>query len=310
MRSLSRLIVVLIFAPLAACGSFTAGVEAPDLASDAARLESQVRIGETTRPQVHALLGEPLFANESWGVELYRQEQSDVATEWMVVLMVPVPGWTEVRDYRLYPLLVYESSGVVAGLAAGRYAEHHRGDGAFKSPEGTSAEVLGFTLAVDACDEPACLWLVAPADRSVSMLRAPPAAGACVINIAKPENGLEIALDGQGLMSSSVSTYGASDALPAEPWFARITVSSGKHTVRATPTGPALAIGGELVQTIDCRGDQLFVVRVLPEFRQPTSFFSRAQLTGEIQVLHSPDAVLADARLILFHGDRSLAPNH
>jgi hypothetical protein len=228
----------------------------------------------------------------------------------MVVLMVPVPGWTEVRDYRLYPLLVYESSGVVAGLAAGRYAEHHRGDGAFKSPEGTSAEVLGFTLAVDACDEPACLWLVAPADRSVSMLRAPPAAGACVINIAKPENGLEIALDGQGLMSSSVSTYGASDALPAEPWFARITVSSGTHTVRATPTGPALAIGGELVQTIDCRGDQLFVVRVLPEFRQPTSFFSRAQLTGEIQVLHSPDAVPADARLILFHGDRSLAPNH
>jgi hypothetical protein len=310
MRSLSRLIVVLSFAPLAACGSFTAGVEAPDLAADAARFESQVRIGETTRPQVHALLGEPLFANESWGVELYRQEQSDVATEWMVVVLVPVPGWTEVRDYRLYPLLVYTSSGVVAGLAAGRYAEHHRGDGASKSPEGMSAEVLGFMLAVDACDEPSCLWLVAPADRSVPMLRAPPAAAACVINIAKPENGLEIALDGQGLMSSSGSTYGASDALPAEPWFARITVPSGTHTVRATPTGPALAIGGELIQTIDCRGDQLFVVRVLPEFRQSTSFFSRAQLTGEIQVLHSPDAVPDDARLILFHGDRSLAPNH
>ena len=286
------------------CFGFTAGVEEPDLTAQAAQVHSRIVPGTTTRQEVRALLGTPIFESRDWGVELYRSEQTDTSTEWMVVLLVPVPGWTEVRDYRLYPLVVYSPSDVVQGLGAGQYAEHHRGDGAFKSPEGTSAEVLGFTVAVDPCDERTCVWLLAPAERSVAYLRAPPAPGHCVINLRKPENGVEVALGQQARMSSIGSGSGLGDSVPAEPWYARIPVSPGTHTLRATPTGPSLAVAGELLRTIDCRGDQLFVVHVASQFQKATSFFSRAQLTGDIQVVESADAVPSGARAILFHGAR------
>lgn len=291
------------------CFGFTAGVDEPDLTTQAAQVQSRFVPGTATRAEVRARLGTPIFESPDWGVELYRSDQSDVSTEWLVILMVPVPGWTEVRDYRLYPLIIYSSSGVVEGVGAGRYEEHHMGSmgsGMLKSPGGTDTDVLGFTLAVDACDEPACLWLVAPADRSVPLLRTPPASGTCVMNLARPDNGVEVALDDQTLLRSTGSSSGWSDSVPAPPWFARVTVLPGTHTIRATPTGSALAVGGELVQTIDCRGDQWFVVRIAGQFQKASTFFSRAHFTGEVQVLDSPDAIPDDARLILFHNDRSL----
>ena len=311
--TLQRLTACSVTLLLAACGTFTAGVEEPDLSAKSARIEAEIHPGQTTREEVRARLGAPIFESLDWGVELYRSDESDASTEWLVVLMVPVPGWTEVRNYRLYPLIVYSSSGVVEGLGAGRYEEHHSGgmtSGVPKTPSGTNATVLGFTLAVDACDEPACLWLLAPADRSVASLRAPPAPGRCVLNVAKPANGVEFALDDQKLLRSIGSGSSWGDSVPAEPWFARVTVSPGAHTIRVAPTGPALAVGGELHQTIDCRGDQWFVVRVAQRFEKPTSFFSREQLTGEIQVLESPDSIPDDARLILFHNDRALTAAH
>ena len=295
------------------CFGFTAGVEEPDLTTQAAQVQSRIVPGTTTRPEVRARLGTPIFESPDWGVELYRSDQSDVSTDWLVILMVPVPGWTEVREYRLYPLIVYSSSDVVEGIGVGRYEEHHMdsmGSGVLKSPGGTDAEVLGFTLAVDACDKPACIWLVAQADRSVPLLRTPPAPGTCVMNLAKPDNGVEVALDDQTLLRSTGSGSGWGDSAPAEPWFARITVSPGTHTVRATPMAPSLAVAGELRQTIDCRGNQWFVVRIVRQFQKASSFLSRERLTGEVQVLDSPDAIPDDARLILLHNDRSLTASH
>jgi hypothetical protein len=115
-----------------------------------------------------------------------------------------------------------------------------------------------------------------------------------------------VALDQQARMSSigSGSGSGWGDSVPAEQWYARIQVSPGTHTVRATSTGPSLAVTGELLRTIDCKGDQLFVVHVASQFQKATSFFSRAQLTGDIQVFESADAVPSGARAILFHGAR------
>jgi len=72
----------------------------------------------------------------------------------------------------------------------------------------------------------------------------------------------------------------------------------------------SLAVGGELIQTIDCRRDQWFVVRIAQQFQRASSFFSRAQLTSAVQVLDSPDTIPDDARLILFHNDRSLTTDH
>jgi len=293
----------------AGCYGFTAGVEEPNLAAQSAQLQSRIEPGTTTRPEVHRLLGTPIFESREWGVELYRSDQTDISTYWLGILMVPIPDWPEVREYRLYPVVVYSTAGVVQGVGAGRYEEHHRGIGVPKSPGGTNADILGFTLAVEACDEPSCIWLMAPADRGATLLRAPPASGRCVINLAKPDNGVEIVLDDKTRLRSNGSNFGWSQSVPAEPWFARITVPRGTHTVRAVPTGSSLSVAGELHQTLDCRGDQLFVVRVARQFLKAGSITGRAQLTGEIQVRESADAIPDEARVILYHGDRSLAPS-
>lgn len=296
----------------AGCYGFTAGVEEPNLAVQSAQLESRIEPGTTTRPEVRRLLGTPIFESPEWDVELYRSDQTDISTDWLGILMVPIPAWTEVREYRLYPVVVYSTSGVVQGVGAGRYEEHHKGSmgsGVLKSPDGTNADVLGFMLAVEACDEPSCIWLVAPADRSVPLLRAPPASGRCAINLAKPDNGVEIVLDDKTRLRSNGSSSGWSESVPAAPWFARITVPPGTHTVRAVPTGSSLAVAGELNQTIDCQGDQLFVVRVVRQFLKAGSPVGRAQLTGEIQVLESEDAIPDEARVILYHDDNPLTPS-
>ena len=285
---------------------FTAGVEESDLAAKSARIESQIRPGQNTRQEVRARLGTPIFESSDWGVELYLSD-ADVAIEWAVVLLVPFP--MAVREFRLYPLVVYSSSDVVQGIGAGQFAELPSQTG-WNSPGGTGADVLGFTLAIDPCDEPWCLWLLAPADRSVPSLRAPPAPGRCVINIAKPDNGVQVALDDRTLLRSIGWSYGGDNSVPAGSWFARVSVAPGTHTVRATPMGLSLFVGGELIQTIDCRGDQWFVVRVARHFQKASSFFNRAQLTGEVQVFDSLDAIPDDARLILFHNNRSLTAAH
>ena len=59
---------------------------------------------------------------------------------------MPVPGWTEVRKYRLYPLVVYSPAGVVQGFGAGRYEERHQDNSGLKAPAATNADVLGFTV--------------------------------------------------------------------------------------------------------------------------------------------------------------------
>lgn len=295
--------------PLAGCFGFTSGVDEPDLPARTAQLQSRILPGATTRQEVRGLLGMPIYASPAWGVEVYRSDETDTSTDWLVVLMVPVPGWTEVRDYRLYPLVVYSPAGVVESIATGSYAEHHRGgmiNGAMKSPGSANADALGFTLVVDACDEPTCLWLLAPAARGLTDLRAPPATGRCILDLAKPGNGIEASVDDSIRLRSNGTSFGWNETLAAEPWFARVAVEPGVHTVRATHTGPSLAVGGELRRAIECRGDQLFVVRVAARFEPAGSFFGRARLAGEIEVLDSADSIPDDARLILFHGNQSL----
>lgn len=301
-RTLVRLLACSVALLLTACFTFTSGVEEPDLASESARVASQIEVGQTTRQEVRRLLGTPIFEDPSWGIELYRSKHTDMSTEWLVAPL-PVPGWVKFVDYRLYPLIVYSSSDVVEGIGAGRYTEDNVEDGP-KRPRGTGAEVLGITLAIDPCEEPWCLWLLAPADRSVPTLRAPPAPGRCVINIRSPDQGVKVALDDRTLLRRMVPGSQCCDFIATGPWFVRVTVSPGKHEVRATPTRwfdrspgkhKVLATPSgwpdgvdSLVQTIDCRGDQWFVVSI----------------AREIEVLDSPDAIPEDARLILFHNDR------
>jgi len=306
-RSIARTLAPFAAVLLAGCFSFTTGVEEPDLQGEATAFDATLRIGETKRPQVHELLGEPLFSSDTWGVEFYRRNQSDLSTEWLVVLMVPVPAWTQTRDYRLYPLVVYDPSGVVRGFDTGHYAEHYREEVGLKSPESADAQALGFTLVVQPCPQPACLWLLAPADMSAVILTESSAVDRCTINIAKPPNGTRILLDGREMLATSGTVSFMSDSMPAEPWFIQIAVPPGQHVLKVA-SALALAAAGELTSVMSCNAAERKFITVDREFQRPERAFGRSRLTGTIEIHDAPPDVPEGWRLILFGNGRSWVP--
>lgn len=295
---------------VAGCGSFTAGVEEPDLAAQSSAVAAQIRVGESTRAEVRALLGHPAFASDAWGVELFQIEQKDLSTEWIVVLLVPVPGWTQVRDYRLYPLVAYGTSGRVEGFDVGRYAEHPGYNGTFKDATSLSATALGFTFVVEPCPQPGCLWLLAPADPGAAVLRAAPGADTCVLVVARPPGGLQVEVDDERLLETVMHRDGLQPLPGSGSWYARRVVGPGQHEVWVTPAGSATGarVSGALHWTVDCRGHGYFVIRARRHATDPARSFGPALRGSEIEVFDSPAALEEDARLILFHGGRSLVP--
>ena len=297
-------LVILVAALVTGCGTFSAGLEEPDLGAQAADTAAAIQVGQTTKAQVHALLGDPLFADEAWGIELYEKSQTDYSTEWLIVL-VPVPGWVQAREYRLYPLVVYDPGGLVAALGIGQYAELHREDEPLKVPSSARGEALGFTLELEACPEPACLRLLAPRQAGISVLRSLPEPDTCALDIAIPASGIQIELDGRRVLVGPRWRYDYDKSAAPEPWFTRQVLRPGSHELRAKRSSWG-APPGEINRTITCRGGEFLVVRAETEVRPATGFFGHATREGEFKVLDSPVAIPDDARLILFHDGRPL----
>jgi len=288
---------------LSGCASFTAGVEEPDILAEAHDVGTRIVVGESRREQVRGRLGAPMYANADLGVELYAKESKDASTDWLVVGIVPVPGWTQVRHYRLYPLVVYDANGTVRGVDAGYYVEHYAKDQPLKQPDSRNVEVAGYTLEVDPCPEANCLWLVAPADPSASVLRRPPAPGECVIDLARPPPGTRVELDGKVVLENIGAGADASPSTPELPWFARMSVRAGVHTLRATPTANALIATGEVTRRLDCREGEIVVLRFRRVLGPSDDVLGRIQLRGEFETA-GVESLPEDARAILYAGGR------
>ncbi len=291
---------------LSGCGSFTAGVEEPDILAEAHDVGTRIVVGETRRDQVRGLLGAPMYANADLGVELYAKESKDASTDWLVVGIVPVPGWTQVRHYRLYPLVVYDANGTVRGVDAGYYAEHYAKDQPLKVPDSRSVEVAGYTLEVDPCPEANCLWLVAPAEPSARVLLKPPAPGECVVDLARPPPGTRVELDGKLVLENAGAGPDAAPSSPVLPWFARMSVRAGTHALRATPTANALMATGEVTRSLDCREGEIVVLRFRRVLEPSDDVLGRIQLRGEFETT-GIETLPAEARAILYAGGRAFA---
>ncbi len=291
---------------LCGCPSFTAGVEEPDLRAEASDVRTRIVVGESRREQVHGLLGPPIYADDRAGVELFASESTDASTDWLVVGIVPVPGWTQVRHYRLYPVVVYDVDGTVRGVDAGYYAEHYAKDQPLKQPDSRSAEIAGYSLEVDPCPDASCLWLVAPAEASARTLRQPPAPGECVIDLARPPPGTRIELDGKVLLENIGAGADASPAAPVLPWFAHVAVPAGTHLWRATPTANALIATGEVTRHLDCHAGEIVVLRFHRILGPSDDVLGRIQLRGEFETA-GVESLPDDARAILYAGGRPFA---
>lgn len=287
------------------CGSFTAGVEEPDMRAQVREVRARIVVGETQRVQVRGMLGQPRYANAELGIELYASESSDASTEWLVVGIVPVPGWTQVRHYRVHPLVLYDAAGTVRGVEAGYYAEHHAQDSQFKQPDSRSVELEGFTLAVDPCPEASCLWLIAPVESSRTALRQAAQPGECVVDLARPPPGTRVELDGNVLLENLGAGPDAAPDAPALPWYARVNVSAGTHTWRATPTANAMIATGEVTRSLECRAGETTVVRFRRILGPSDDVLGRIQLRGEFETA-GVETLPADARAVLYAGGRAI----
>jgi hypothetical protein len=75
------------------------------------RTVSGFQPGVTTRDQVHAILGEPLYTSAQWGVEVY--EGSETAREWLYASLLVIPLGRHAKPTALF--LVYSPDGVLQG---------------------------------------------------------------------------------------------------------------------------------------------------------------------------------------------------
>jgi hypothetical protein len=79
-----------------------------------------IRIGESTRAEVEAALGEPWLRRASWGVDVYRaDDERDALGLLMVIYVLPVPVGVYSVPEQGYVLIAYDQLGRVAGVDAG-----------------------------------------------------------------------------------------------------------------------------------------------------------------------------------------------
>ena len=115
--------ILLIFAVIAGCGTFSIPLNKPTLVTDQAERSVTIRRGESTRADVRAALGEPLLESSFWRVELYRVEDEKLKLKLHFIgvpLPVPMPSS---EKYHGYVLVTYDTAGRVSQLSSGSHSE-------------------------------------------------------------------------------------------------------------------------------------------------------------------------------------------
>ncbi len=135
------------------------------------------------------------------------------------------------------------------------------------------------------------------------MLRQPPAPGECLIDLARPPPGTRVELDGKVVLENIGSGADASPSTPVLPWFARMSVRAGTHSLRATPTANALIATGEVTRRLDCRESEILVLRFRRILGPSDDVLGRIQLRGEFETV-GVESLPEDARAILYAGGR------
>ena len=113
--------ILLIFAVIAGC-AIGIDLKKPTLVTDQAERSVTIGLGESTREDVRAALGEPLLESNFWRVELYRADDKHVEAG-VVVIIIPVLPIVSSMDVHGYVLVTYDTAGRVSQLSSGTTSE-------------------------------------------------------------------------------------------------------------------------------------------------------------------------------------------
>jgi hypothetical protein len=114
-----RLALAWIALPLLEGCGFGVPLRQPTVVPDQAARGATLRLGEATRSDVRAALGEPRLESGFWRAELYRADDKRTELGFMVAVVIPVPVGVFSEKRHGHVLVVYDDAGRVAGVASG-----------------------------------------------------------------------------------------------------------------------------------------------------------------------------------------------
>ena len=97
----------------------------PEKVTADAESSFSIKKGETTRNQVHELLGAPMISSRLWQVDVFNFSQNKL-TRGIIVILIPVAPTVETVEWDGYVLVTYDDNNRVSAFDSGKVAEPKR----------------------------------------------------------------------------------------------------------------------------------------------------------------------------------------
>ena len=308
----------LALAVLAGC-SFGVPLKKATLTAEQAERSATIRLGESTRAEIHAALGEPWLRSDFWGLELYRADDKRTELEFAVVIVVPVPMGVFSEKQHGYVLVSYDAAGCVSKVSSGVTSDGFLADAGEKWLTIRADEI---TFAVDPVRTKLRSTLLADSGRLPSYLDGRRRADRCtLLAFCAEDRGCpdEISVDGGEPLDSSPITALCSPGAPCPtgtalaeaeidgkkllrvPVLHAIDLAPGRHRVRMASS----VIPGSGETSFDCStGDVLY--GFVASHVEGASFWSKGELRAIMTFSPGAPELLRPFSFVLYRNGRWL----
>lgn len=298
-------VLAFLFLCLTGCGGHVVvGDEEVTAQDQVATLDDQVRIGVSTRDDMHRLLGPPLVSSRTWQLELYRIEEEDAygVFTWAIIPVPIIPTWFESANQIIYALAAYDRDWTVRDFDTGYFIE---GIDTVRDPAAKDAEAADFLMELAAPiseHHPAYEWLYAPREATRDILLGPSQEDACAIYVTHSGVNVRMFMDDELILDERGSK---------RPGFIAMAATPGTHELKLRPfhaTLGSIDYAGEATRLIECQAGQRWFLEIETEMTRRTSPFERNRLSASFVVRDKPLPIFERRRLVLYHNGKWLGP--
>jgi len=278
-------------------------------------LQTQVVVGKTSQREIIKKFGEPFISNDLLRVEVYRVIEDSHIYYDIPFPPIFIPQRIDVEI--AYALIVYDEHSIVKDIDWGIY---HSSDEIFGNTRQIAKLVAdGFlfeSFEVGGIYTKTEVLFARISDSQQSLHSIAPQ-GKCLLHIAPGEYESKITLDDEVLASydtvySSWYHYPFSHPVSDHGWFlgfVTILIPSGEHTLSITTRKLKPS---EFKIKFSCgSGRKLYAYTDIEKYQwtDKMSWEGSYRYRGEIVISDTLPEVFEDRRLILYHGDKWLAPD-
>lgn len=275
---------------LSGCWVVRVGEEESVIPNKIIWLESLIESGETSCNDLNLLLGDPLFSNESWQLELYYFKHTDFMVEGSPLPFLPIT-----RKEYLYLVIIYDEEWKVKTYDIG-YAIKGPHD---QSPELKSANAGDFLLSFDnwVSTDPEGVLLYAPQIYTSKALKNR-LKDNCKAFITTTRGHARVFLNKKLILN---------ETLFPKQGILSLDLPSGEHILTVKPESPYWTKGG-LTKELECKPEERLFIEIDSYYSKP-SYFSKDDLTGNIRISNMPSQIFEESYLILYHNGKWVGPD-